>query len=247
MFSVIKQNLCFFFFQCGTIWWTQNWSALILQCNVVKTWWLWESKASELLTYSWIVVGFICGVFFFFLGPSHCLNFSLLMSNRWATSSSFVPNALYMWLLCEEVPQGCAVCCTLPGLPCYTAGALNVSIHQCSRSVDSSLNRFAKAALVKSNCTYWLWNVGWSWNISQTFSGHILCAAFSLQLNLDMTAFLSFLHFNTAGWRLCTATAFMGGTDDNVLPCCVSTTLCVLLPIWDGGEDWWYYSKWTQS
>lgn len=34
-----------------------------------------------------------------------------------------------------------------------------------------------------------------------------------------------------------------GGTDDDVLPCCVTTTLCVLLPVWDGGEDWWYCSK----
>lgn len=52
----------------------------------------------------------------------------------------------------------------------------------------------------------------------------------------------------TTGWQLCTTTAFIGGTNDNVLPSCVTTiTLCFLLPIWDGGEDWWYNNKGTQS
>ena len=155
-----------------------------------------------------------------------------------------------MWLLCEEVPEGCWVCCTLPGLPCYTAGALNVSIHQCSRSVDSSFKLVCKSCMCEMKLHLLIvkcWMI--MKHLSNFFWPFPQCCLQSLtDLNfLDMTAFLSFLHFNTAGWRLCTATAFMGGTVDNVLPCCVSTTFCVLLPIWDGGEVWWYYSTWNQS
>lgn len=57
-------------------------------------------------------------------------------------------------------------------------------------------------------------------------------------------------HFSspfTAGWQLCATTTFWGDTNDNVLPCCTTSTICLLLPIRNGGENQWYNSKWTQS
>lgn len=59
--------------------------------------------------------------------PVHRLNFSLILCRRGSSYSSF-SDVLWVWLLREEVPQGCAVWCILSGLPCCPAGKIHASV-----------------------------------------------------------------------------------------------------------------------